>query len=113
MRDYCFYKTGSEAKGLRGVVVLCRGVLRRVLRPIFVRQAALFEELGSEIDQVAADLAGSTQREDQLEPFQWDGAALAGRLAQLEDQLGRLLSPLRAPATEPRSAAATPCSKSA
>lgn len=50
MQDLIFYNAGCEkARGLRGVVVLFRRLLRRLLRPIFLRQVEIFQEMAGEI----------------------------------------------------------------
>ena len=114
MPDYSFYDAGCVApKGLARVVVLFRRLLRRLLRPIFLRQAALFQELGSRIEEVAGRLGGLDQRQERLEAFECDGTALARRLAVLEDRLEALLSRERATGPDADPSAVLPFSKSA
>lgn len=113
MPDYSFYDAGCVApKGLARVMVLFRRLLRRVLRPIFQRQAVLFAELDAKIDQVAGGLGGLAQRQERLEAFECDGAALARRLAALEDRLDTLLT-REAATPEAGSSSLLPFSKSA
>ena len=84
MRDIAFYNVGiSDLKGFRRVVIPFRRLLRRLLRPIFLRQVELFGQLDTRQDlleeQVKATLA-----------FGWDYVALTRRLAALEDQVSAL-----------------------
>ncbi len=79
MRDFAFYNAGCEPRrGLRGLLVPIRRLLRRLLRPIFLRQAELLEEIA--------------RRQERLEAFFCDATALARRLAVLEDRLEELLA---------------------
>jgi len=84
MTDFAFYNVGCEApKGLRWLVEPLYRLLRRLLRPIFLRQVALYEELA--------------RRQERLEAFVCDRTALARRLAVLEDHLQTLLQQTPAP----------------
>jgi|GEM_PF-1938645 len=51
MQDFAFYNVGChDAKGPRGLLVLVRRGLRRILRPIFLRQVELFRYLADQIE---------------------------------------------------------------
>ena len=114
MPDLSFYDAGCVApKGLSRLVVPFRRLLRRVLRPILLRQAALFAELDAKIDRVGSGLGGLAHRQERLEAFECDGAALARRLAALEDRLDALLSREAATNSEPGPSSVLPFSKSA
>jgi hypothetical protein len=85
MRDYTFYNAGcDQARGLGRIVLLIRRLFRRILRPIFFRQAELYEELDKEI----ATAGGRLDRTERiLVNHQVDREALARRIAALEDRL--------------------------
>ena len=91
MRDIAFYNVGiSELKGFRRVVIPFRRLLRRLLRPIFLRQVELFGQLDAQLENIA-------RRQDLLEEqvkatlaFGWDYVVLTRRLAALEDQVSAL-----------------------
>jgi hypothetical protein len=119
MTDFAFYNVGChEVKGVRRLSVLVRRMLRRILRPIFVRQAEMFRQLadllddhehrifalrvGSDAldrrnDELAVRHEGLSRRQDELADqiqttmaFGWDYVALVRRLAALEDQVAVL-----------------------
>ncbi len=51
MIDLAFYEAGGHAsKGLRGGLVLLRRGLRRILRPVFLRQVEIFQYLIQRLD---------------------------------------------------------------
>jgi len=112
VRDIAFYNVGiSELKGYRRVVIPFRRLLRRLLRPIFLRQVELFRQLDEERRQLHTDLENIARRQDLLEEqvkatlaFGWDYVALTRRLAALEDQVSALgvqdASPRSDPAPE-------------
>ncbi|MDQ6909198.1 MAG: hypothetical protein M3Z84_00190 [Actinomycetota bacterium] len=87
MRDYKFYGVGMDPRHAQHVVVLSRRLLRRLLRPIFYRQAQLFEELGSEIDELRARLAAIDKEVRSLPTIESDHVAFGRRLAAIEDKL--------------------------
>lgn len=105
MSDLAFYNVGChEARGVRRLVVLARRALRRILRPIFLRQVELFQSLCHRLD--AAERRDAEHREgldhltrrqdhlaDQMQQtiaFGWDYVALVRRVAVLEDRLEAL-----------------------
>ena len=77
---------------------IVRYLIRR-LSTRFAADIAPLEELAKRLDELAA-------RQDRQEGFHWDHAALAKRLAALEDHLERLLQQAAAP--EERAAADEP-----
>lgn len=89
MRDYKFYGEGMDPRRGGQVVVLTRRVLRRLLRPIFYRQAALFEELGAEIENLSARVARLEADAKTTGAVGSDLTALTRRLAAIEDRLNR------------------------
>jgi hypothetical protein len=51
MQDFAFYNVGChDAKGPRGLLVLVRRTVRRILRPMFLRQADIFRHLADLLD---------------------------------------------------------------
>ncbi|AGA25883.1 hypothetical protein [Singulisphaera acidiphila] len=51
MQDFAFYNAGShDLKGPRGLLVMVRRLMRRVLRPIFLRQVEIFQYLADRLD---------------------------------------------------------------
>jgi hypothetical protein len=88
VRDLAFYNAGyHETKGIRRVVLPFRRALRRVLRPIFLRQVELYQEIDHELNDLS-------RRQDELAEqlkttlaFGWDYVAMVRRLAVLEDQI--------------------------
>lgn len=98
MTDFAFYNTaGDEARGLRRAVVLLRRLLRRILRPIFVRQAEIMASLAARLDDAGARIDDTNRRmdltSDQVQEtiaFGWDYVAMARRLAALEDRVEAL-----------------------
>ena len=95
MRDYAFYNADCGEPGLLGSVLKpFRRLLRRILRPFFVRQVELMEQLGAELQEL-------THRQEQLEAMICDQEALARRLAALEEHVESLLRREEKPATIP------------
>ncbi|MEO6809438.1 MAG: hypothetical protein ABI353_10055 [Isosphaeraceae bacterium] len=105
MSDLAFYNVGcGEAKGMRRLVVLARRGVRRILRPIFLRQVELFQSLCNRLDAAERrdaehrhELDHLTRRQDHLGDqmqhtmaFGWDYVALVRRVAVLEDRLEAL-----------------------
>ncbi len=105
MPDLAFYNAGcSESRGVRRLVVFARRLLRRLLRPIFLHQVALYQYLIERLDGnetsvkgVQADMETLTRRQNELnerletvQAFGWDYVAMVRRLAVLEDQLATL-----------------------
>ena len=105
MPDLAFYNAGcSGSRGIRQIVVVARRLLRRVLRPIFLHQVALFQYLIERLDRdeasltgVQSDVATLTRRQDEIDQrletvqaFGWDYVAMVRRLAVIEDQLAAL-----------------------
>ena len=95
MPDYAFYNAGSEARGLGRVLLLGRRVLRRILRPLFVRQVELFEALDARLEALARQQQGLVKQQervhDLLQAMNCEREAMARRLAVLEDHLNSLL----------------------
>lgn len=99
MQDFAFYNVGCDDKrGVKGVLVLARRLLRRVLRPVFLRQAELFRQLAEALDDhehrvyaQRVEIEAVKQRQHQLAVRQDDQARyhdiLAGRQDELADQL--------------------------
>jgi hypothetical protein len=105
VRDLAFYNAGChETRGVRRAVVPFRRALRRVLRPIFLRQVELLQEiwhrldhLDHEVHALHHELHVLSQRQDDLAEqlkttlaFGWDYVALVRRLAIMEDQIATL-----------------------
>jgi hypothetical protein len=95
---------GRESGMLRGVLLPIRLVLRRLLRPIFLRQVELFRRLADRVDSgegsaraLRDDLGRLSARHDAMAgqlreslAFGPEYAAMVHRLARLEDQLAVL-----------------------
>jgi hypothetical protein len=103
--DLAFYNAGcNETGGLRLLLVPLRRLLRRVLRPVFFRQAELFQGIIDRIDRQEAALRTATadlervaklqeelaRRVDHDQALYWDHVALVRRLVVIEDQLAAL-----------------------
>lgn len=103
MPDYAFYNAGSQGKGLGRVLVVCRRVLRRVLRPLFLRQVEIFEALDARVEDVARQQQTLVNQQERvqalLQAFQCEREAMARRLAVLEDHLEALLRGAEEPTT--------------
>ena len=95
MPDYAFYNAGSEVRGLGRLLLLGRRVLRRVLRPLFLRQVELFQALDARVEDVARAQASLVKQQERvqalLQALQCEREAMARRLAVLEDHLDTLL----------------------
>jgi hypothetical protein len=51
MQDFAFYNVGChDAKGPRGLLILVRRMVRRILRPMFLRQAEIFRHFAALLD---------------------------------------------------------------
>lgn len=107
MRDLAFYNVGcQDPKGARRIVVPLRRLLRRLLRPIFDRQVAIFGELCDRADRLEqenhalrAQVERFDRRHDALAArmqttvaLGWDYVATVRRLAVLEDRVEALLA---------------------
>lgn len=80
MQDFAFYNAGSHSmKGPRGLVVMARRLMRRVLRPIFLRQVEIF--------QYFADLLDN--HEHRVFALQTDADAMKHHHHALAEELGR------------------------
>jgi hypothetical protein len=85
VQDLAFYNAGcSGLKGWRRIVIPFRRLLRRLLRPIFQRQVALFEQVFRREDLLEAQIQTTMA-------FGWDYVALVRRLAVLEDRVEALM----------------------
>ena len=102
VHDLAFYNAGcQEAWGSRRVTVPVRRLLRRILRPIFLRQVEIFQKLVDQLDAgetslrcMRVDLDRLSKRQDEVDErvetvlaYGWDYVAMVRRLAVLEDQL--------------------------
>lgn len=103
--DLAFYDAGCEnPRGLRRPLIFARRALRRILRPIFQRQVALYQAMLDRFDaaeqadaSLRADLDELSRRHESLNEqsqatiaFGWDYVALVRRLAVLEDRVETL-----------------------
>ncbi|QDV32541.1 hypothetical protein [Tautonia plasticadhaerens] len=88
MHDFAFYNAGiDDATGPRRVLGLARRVLRRILRPMFFHQEAIYRDLQGQIDRLSAQLQSLASRQSATEALGWDYVAMARRLAAIEDAL--------------------------
>lgn len=100
--DLAFYNAGTEPRGaLRNLVVMPRRLVRRLLRPIFQHLTQILQYLCIRLDladQANERLQGEVQRLDAMQSaladatqssiaLGWDQAALARRIAVLEDRV--------------------------
>ncbi|RUL89064.1 hypothetical protein [Tautonia sociabilis] len=107
MRDFAFYNAGvDDAKGPRRVFGLARRLLRRILRPMFFRQEAIYRDLQDQIDQLSAQVDALSRRVATSDAFGWDYVAMARRLAAIEDRLAS--SPTTTPTSAPAPAEPSP-----
>jgi hypothetical protein len=91
-QELAFYNVGcQEPRGARRVVVPFRRLLRRVLRPIFVRQD--LEHISQRQFHLAEQLQGSVA-------LGWDYVATVRRLAALEDRVEALTLRAEGPSGE-------------
>ncbi len=105
MYDLAFYNAGCDnTQGPRRVMVYTRRLLRRVLKPIFVRQVELLQWIVKRLDADERSLAGACddiallrkrqeevdERVETILAFGWDYVAMVRRLAVLEDQVASL-----------------------
>lgn len=83
MQDLCFYEAGcSSTSGMRGLLVLCRRLLRRLLLPIFQRQREIYEHQERQLEQLQAELKSLARAH----------AELAHELTQRLEEHGRRLT---------------------
>ena len=88
VRDFAFYNAGvDDATGPRRAVAMARRLLRRLLRPIFFRQEAIYRDLQGQIDALEGQLRALDARVEATDAFGWDHVAMARRLAAIEDRL--------------------------
>ena len=111
MQDFAFYNAGSHSlKGPRGLLVMVRRLMRRVLRPIFLRQVEIFQHFADRLDnhenrvcalridadslkrqhealsrEVMQDLAQELGRQNEALALRQD--LLSGRQDELADQI--------------------------
>ncbi|HEV3167906.1 MAG TPA: hypothetical protein VGZ22_28150 [Isosphaeraceae bacterium] len=105
MIDLAFYNAGChEPRGLRRGLIAWRRLLRRLLRPIFLRLADILQHICNRLDDhdravhsLRADLDRVIQRDEQIArhlqaamSFGWDYVAMTRRLAILEDRVEAL-----------------------
>ncbi|WP_152052017.1 hypothetical protein [Tautonia marina] len=94
MRDFAFYNAGiDDAKGPKRVLGLARRLVRRLLRPMFFHQEALYRDLQTQIDHLTGQVEALSQRSAAADAFRWDAVAMARRLASIEDHLARIQTP--------------------
>lgn len=90
MRDFAFYNAGvDDARGPRRLLGLTRRLLRRILRPIFFRQEAIYREMQDQIDRLNGQVEALSARSATTDAFGWDYVAMSRRLAAIEDHLCR------------------------
>ena len=126
MHDLAFYNVGcDDPRGLRRVVVLARRCVRRLLRPIFLRQVELFQHiletqaaLADRCDQHEQAVQVLMQRIDHMDvqlqatlAFGWDYVALVRRLAILEDRVEALMAEREARESSAGTASPESCAK--
>ena len=88
MRDFAFYNAGIEdARGPKRVLGIARRVLRRILRPMFFHQEAIYRDFQAQVDELSAQLQTLSSRLSSTESLGWDYVAMARRLAAIEDHL--------------------------
>jgi hypothetical protein len=101
MRDLAFYNGGDPRPGPRSVIMAPRRLLRRLLRPYFLRLEQILLALANEDDHARAEIlrlraenAGLAEKVDGLaarlarsEAIGWDQVAVARRLAAIEEAL--------------------------
>ena len=100
MTDFAFdNESGDGPRGVKRLIVPVRRILRRILRPIFLRQAELMMQLAAQLDETDVTLQAVNRRldhtSDQIQDtiaFGWDYVAMARRLAALEDRVATLHS---------------------
>ncbi len=106
VRDLAFYNAIGEPSGSRRLVLPLRRILRRLLRPLFLRQVEILEELCRRLDDAEAGRTEQDRRQDALlsriqatSAMGWDQVAMARRLAVLEDRVEALLASAKRPDT--------------
>lgn len=88
MRDFAFYNAGvHDATGPKRVLGLARRLIRRVLRPMFYRQEAIYREFQDQIDQLSDQVRTLNERLATTDAFGWDYVAMSRRMAAIEDHL--------------------------
>ncbi len=88
MRDFAFYNAGvDDATGPKRMLGLVRRLIRRVLRPMFYRQEAIYQELQEQIDHLSAQIQTLNDRVATTDAFGWDSVAMARRMSAIEDHL--------------------------
>lgn len=94
MRDYLFYGAGMQPSRMRFLVVPARRVLRRLLRPMFVRQVEIYEGFAADIEDLRSrtedlrkEIAEVNEKVESIAALGWDHVALTRRLAAIEDRL--------------------------
>lgn len=94
MRDFAFYNAGiDDAKGPKRVLGFARRLVRRLLRPMFFHQEALYRDLQAQIDHLTGQVEALSQRSATADAFRWDSVAMARRLASIEDHLTQIQTP--------------------
>jgi hypothetical protein len=98
MTDLAFYDAGfHDVRGLRRVVLPARRLLRRILRPFFFRQLAIYQDIYRRLEaqaeaQTQAHRALLAELRSFQQAVQLDDRAVARRLAALEDRVEAILS---------------------
>ena len=99
MHNLVFYEAGChEVKGIRRVVIPCRRLLRRLLRPIFLHLDSRLSSLDRRQNQLVAELNSLDRRQNLLDrdlkavmAMGWDHVAMVRRLASLEEHVEALM----------------------
>lgn len=96
MQDFAFYNAGSHSlKGPRGLLVMARRLMRRILRPIFLRQVEIFQNFADRLDdhenrvsalRIDAD-AMKRQHRDLAQEFERELGQKHAALMERQDQL--------------------------
>jgi hypothetical protein len=93
MRGLAFYEVGChEINGMKRIVVPFRRLLRRLLRPIFLRLDSQLNSLDHRQSQLDFRQNELDRDLKAVRGMGWDHVAIARRLAMLEDHVEALLS---------------------
>jgi septal ring factor EnvC (AmiA/AmiB activator) len=87
MRDYAFYNIDNDQTRLRLAVVPTRRLLRRLLRPMFLRQEQILRDLGEAVDHLSRCCADLERRQEELAQRYEDVAERHEDLAQRHEDL--------------------------
>lgn len=76
---------------MRGAARPFKAVLKPLLRSLIRRLSTRFADEITPLQDLSQQVEGLSHRQDRQEGFHWDHAALARRLAVIEDKLEKLL----------------------